>query len=118
MKQVFRTHPVSTFAPSVTKLTFFVSNDGKLYKITTQTSFLEQAGNHTQIWAGNEDPNTEWDFYDASAEDLKRYPFKELALRNPEDFKALYYTLKEHDEKMFPIIHSVLEEVQQIFNFN
>ena len=56
--------------------------------------------------------------YDASPEDLKRYPFKELALRNPEDFKALYYTLKENDEKMFPIIHSVLEEVQQLFNFN
>ena len=94
MKQIF-----STVSPSVIKFIFFLSTEGKLY----------------QIWVANKDSIRKWDF---NAENLKRYPFRELALHNPQDFKELYYILKEHDEKMFPIIHSVLEEVQQLFNFN
>lgn len=118
MQQVFRTDPPSDMAPTVTKLTFLLNNSGKLSCITTRTLFM-QAGEQPseRIWSGDENKVQEWDFNDATASDL-RWPFKELALRNPADFKTLYHILKQHDEAMFIVIHSVLEEVQQLFNFN
>lgn len=118
MKQVFRTNPHSDMAPSVTELTLFLNNAGKLSLVTSRTLFLENGEQPGErIWSGDVNKTQEWDFNDATPGDL-RYPFKELALRNPKEFQTLYYTLKEHDEKMFSVIHSVLEEVQQLFNFN
>lgn len=118
MKQIFRTNPHHGMAPSVTELTLFLNNTGKLSLVTSRTLFLEDGEQPSErIWSGDEHKTQEWDFNDATAEDL-RYPFKELALRNPAEFKLLYYALKEHDEKVFKVIHSVLEEVQALFNFN
>jgi hypothetical protein len=118
VQQIFRTDPHSDMVPTVTRLTFFLNNSGKLSSITTHTLFMENSDQPSErIWSGDKNNIQEWDFNDATPSDL-RYPFMELALRNPADFKTLYNTLKEHDEKMFQIIHSVLEEVQQIFNFN
>lgn len=120
MKQVFRTnqHSGLAMAPSVTELTLFLNNTGQLSLVTYRTLFLENEEQPSEhIWSGDANKTQEWDFNDATPEDLQ-YPFKELALRNPKDFRTLYYTLKEHDEKTFPIIQSVLEEVQQLFNFS
>jgi len=103
----------------VTHYTFFINAIGKLYEIVATTFFCEKG--KAKIWGGSPDCNKGCDLLnaanDATEIDL-RHPLKHLALNNPEQFKALYYTLKENDPKMFPIIQSVLEEVQALFDFS
>lgn len=97
-----------------TQLKFFVNNKGRLYRIVWyfETSF---DGIREDAW-GNEKRET-WDLDEANEYDLIR-AFTELALKNPEDFKALYYTLKEHDDITFPCIQETLQQIQKTFNFN
>ena len=114
MQQIFETsNPPSI----VEKLKFFLTKNGKLYLITAKDFFAESEEIRDFILAGDTNPNKQSNFSNTTtASDLKR-AFKELALTNPTDFRTLYYTLKEHDEKIFPIILSALEEVQDLFNF-
>ena len=116
MQQVYQSNPSYDIADPIlnTQTKFFVNAQGRLHMIiwyfeTNYDGIREHAwGNQTQ---------EKWDLNEANENDLKR-AFEELALKNPEDFKALYYTLKEHDDVTFPFIQEVLQQVQETFNFN
>ena len=104
--------------PFVNNLTFFIDDDGKLSRITSCTiRSMSPKRQIDRIFTRDEATSNELDLSATKVEDLNML-FHQLALCNPANFKSLYYTLKEHDEKMFPIIQSVLEEIQQLFNFN
>ena len=67
------------------------------------------------VWGDSE--QEKWNLEEANGNDLKS-AFEEFALRDPEEFKALYYTLKAHDDITFPYIKEALRKVQETFNFN
>ena len=116
MQQVYQSKPSYDITDPIlnTQTKFFVNAQGRLHMIiwyfeTNYDGIREHAwGNQTQ---------EKWDLNEANENDLKR-AFEELALKNPEDFKVLYYTLKEHDDVTFPFIQEVLQQVQETFNFN
>lgn len=116
MQQVYRSNPSYDITDPIlnTQTKFFVNAQGRLHMIiwyfeTNDDGIREHAwGNQTQ---------EKWDLSEANENDLKQ-AFEELALKNPKDFKALYYTLKEHDDVTFPCIQEVLQQIQKTFNFN
>lgn len=117
MQQVYRTNKSYNINDPIlnTQTKFLVNNNGRLYRIvwyyeTSLDGIREHAwGNEkSKVWDLNED---------ISGYDLMR-AFKELALKNPKDFKTLYYTLKEHDDKTFSYIQKTLHQIQETFNFN
>ena len=98
-----------------TQIKFYVNNAGRLCRIVWCYE-TNSDGIRENAW-GNE-TRERWDLEeDGNENDLIR-AFTELALRNPEDFKALYYTLKEHDDVTFPCIKQTLQQIQETFNFN
>lgn len=108
MKHLFKSNPSSDISKPIsdTLIRFFVNSEGRLYQIIWGTG--EPWGNEKQ---------KKWDLEEANENDLKN-AFECLALGNPADFKALYYTLKEHDDVTFPCIQETLQEIQETFNFN
>lgn len=116
-QQLFTSNPNYDRSSQIldTKIIFLVNNKGRLNQIIWHylTSF---AGEKESTW-GNE-KQERWNLEsDANEYDLMR-AFKHLALGNPEDFKKLYYVLKEHDDVTFPCIEETLKEIQELFNFN
>lgn len=117
MQQVYRSNPSYDITDPIlnTQVKFFVNNEGRLYRIVWyfETNF---DGIREHAW-GNEKCEA-WNLSeDGNENDLIR-AFTELALKNPKDFKALYYTLKEHDAITFPCIQETLQQIQETFNFN
>ena len=112
MQQVYTANPnLDMTLPKLnTQIKFFLNNSGRLCQI------IWYYGDASSInW--QKENREKWDLEEANKYDLNR-AFMILALGNPEDFKALYYALKEHDEVVFPIIEETLKKVQETFNFN
>ncbi len=116
MQQVFRSNSSYDMTASIlnTQIKFFVNKKGRLYRIIWYYQTKDN-GIMKNTW-GNPIQES-WDLNEANENDLKR-AFEELALKNPTDFKALYYTLKEYDNVTFPYIQEVLQQLQEFFNFN
>lgn len=116
MQQVYQSNPSYDITDPIlnTQTKFFVNNEGRLYMIIWyfETNY---DGIREHAW-GNQ-KQEKWNLSEANENDLKR-AFEELALKNPKDFKALYYTLKEHDDVTFPCIQETLQQIQETFNFN
>lgn len=116
MQQVYQSNPSYDITDPIlnTQTKFFVNNKGRLYMIIWyfETNY---DGIREHAW-GNQ-KQEKWNLSEANENDLKR-AFEELALKNPKDFKALYYTLKEHDDVTFPCIQETLQQIQETFNFN
>ena len=116
MQQVYQSNPSYDITDPIlnTQTKFFVNNKGRLYMIIWyfETNY---DGIREHAW-GNQ-KQEKWNLSEANENDLK-YAFEELALKNPKDFKALYYTLKEHDDVTFPCIQETLQQIQETFNFN
>lgn len=117
MQQVYQSNPSYNITDSIlnTQIKFFVSNEGRLYRIVWyfETDF---DGIREHAW-GNEKRET-WNLDEDGNENDLINAFTHLALGNPKDFKALYYTLKEHDDVTFPCIQETLQQIQETFNFN
>ncbi len=60
--------------------------------------------------------NEERDFNEANEYDLMR-GFIEFALKSPDEFKKVYFIIKESDPVIFPIMKKSLEEVKKLFDF-
>lgn len=116
MKQIFCSNPSYNINDPIlnTQTKFFVNAKGRLNRINWyfETNF---DGIREHAW-GNENQE-KWDLNESNEYDLER-AFEELALKNPRDFKELYYILKEHDDVTFPYIQAVLEHIQETFDFN
>ena len=115
MEQEYRTNqqqePITR--PSKQVITIKLNSKGKLNRIIFTNQFIEEEQTHI-TWGSL--LKQEWDFEDANEGDLLRI-FERFALKNPERFKELYFVLKNHDPKIFPIIKEALENTRAKFNF-
>ncbi len=117
MKNYFTTNPSFDINSPIltTQIRFSLNDKGRLCRIVWcyETSF---DGTRENSW-GNEKLEI-WNLdKDGNQYDLMR-AFDILARENPNDFKELYYVLKENDKVVFPIIAETLKEIQETFNFN
>ena len=121
MKQHFFTKQQADipFDVEVISVHFFLNQQMRLVKVLWSYNKEPRSYNGLNKYEfvnwGNENRN-KWNFEEVNEEKLSR-AFKELALKSPKEFKALYYTLKEHDDVTFPCIQATLKQIQEIFNF-
>ena len=117
MQQVYISNPHYDLSNPIlnTQITFHLNKQGRLSRIIWryETSF----GKPKEPTWGDETREA-WDLEkDANQYDLI-HAFRHLALGNPTDFKTLYFTLKEHDDIIFPCIEETLKQVKELYNFS
>ena len=96
------------------KIEFCLTNKRRLQRIIWHYK-MPDGSIWRNIWGDS--TQEKWDLEEANGNDLKS-AFEEFALRSPEEFKALYDTLKKHDDITFPYIKEALHKVQETFNFS
>lgn len=97
-----------------TQTKFWLNDKGRLCKILWRYE-VAFGGTQESVWG--DEKRVVWNLEEVNENDLIR-AFTELALGNPDDFKELYYALKEHDEVVFPCIEETLKQVRELFDFN